>query len=89
VNWTFKQNVQESGESIGYVSAGEPMARMPKVAWETILRGTRRTLEIKEIFLKIFYILQTVHKELDNMSFWDFSIYISCDLVLVLWSLII
>jgi len=33
-----------------YTSAGEPMARVPKVARETILRGTRRTLEIKDIF---------------------------------------
>jgi len=43
------------------ISTGEPMARVPKVARETILRGMRRTLEIKDIFVKIFYILQTVH----------------------------
>src|SRR6218665_2972385 len=37
-------------------SAGEPMARVPKVAHETILCGTRRTLTIKQICVKIFYI---------------------------------
>jgi len=33
-----------------YSSAGEIMARVPKVASETIWRGTRCTLEIKQIF---------------------------------------
>jgi len=44
-----------------YISGGEPMARVPKVARETILRGTRRTLEIKEFFL-IFYFHTTFTK---------------------------
>ena len=35
---------------MAYRSAGEPMARVPKVARETILRGTLRTFEIKQIF---------------------------------------
>jgi len=39
-----------------YASAGEPIARVPKAAREIILRGTRRTLEIKQIFVKIFFI---------------------------------
>ena len=39
-----------------YTSAGEPMACVPKVARETILRGTRRTLKIKQyFFLNILY----------------------------------
>jgi len=32
------------------------MARVPKMARETILRGTRHTLEIKQICVKIVYI---------------------------------
>jgi len=34
-----------------YHSAGEPMARVPKVAREAILRGTRRSLEINKFVL--------------------------------------
>src|SRR6218665_4204300 len=36
-------------------SAGEPMARVPQVAREMILRGTHRTLEIKDLFKFEYY----------------------------------
>jgi len=35
-----------------YISAGEPMARVPKVARERFMRGTRHNLEIKQICVK-------------------------------------
>jgi len=65
-----------------YTSAGEPMARVPKVARETILFGTRRTVEIKQVFVKIFY-FHTPFTRNKTIRHFEFSAYISCDSVLV------
>jgi len=68
-------SLQKGTVNTAYISAGEPMARVPKVARETILSGTRRTFKITEISVKIFY-FHTLFTRNRTIRHFEISAYI-------------